>query len=58
MEGLERMRLIEKDGLVKITGSSMEVTVLGKRFLRNICMALDSRLWANQPQTQLFSMAG
>jgi oxygen-independent coproporphyrinogen-3 oxidase len=58
MEGLERMRLIEKDGLVTITGSRMEVTVLGKRFLRNICMALDSRLWAKQPQTQLFSMAG
>lgn len=57
-EGLKRMELIAKDGLVTITGTNLTVTVLGKRFLRNICMALDSRLWANQPQTQLFSMAG
>lgn len=56
--GLTRMELIAQDGLVEINGSELRVTVLGKRFLRNICMALDSRLWANQPQTQLFSMAG
>lgn len=56
--GLERMKLIAKDGLVELGGSSLKVTEKGKRFLRNICMALDSRLWANQPQTQLFSMAG
>jgi len=58
MEGLERMELIKQDGLVTITNCRLAVTSLGKRFLRNICMALDSRLWANQPQTQLFSMAG
>ncbi|WP_158796029.1 oxygen-independent coproporphyrinogen III oxidase [Pedobacter sp. L105] len=57
-EGMERMLLIADDGLVTINGSHLKVTVLGKRFLRNICMALDARLWANQPQTQLFSMAG
>jgi oxygen-independent coproporphyrinogen-3 oxidase len=56
--GLERMKLIADDGLVAITGQHLCVTPSGKRFLRNICMALDSRLWANQPQTQLFSMAG
>jgi oxygen-independent coproporphyrinogen-3 oxidase len=57
-EGLERMKLIAEDGLVMLGGQELEVTVKGKRFLRNICMALDSRLWANQPQAQLFSMAG
>ena len=57
-KGLERMALIADDGLVIIRGTELKVTHLGKRFLRNICMALDSRLWANQPQTQLFSMAG
>jgi oxygen-independent coproporphyrinogen-3 oxidase len=56
--GLARMKLIAEDGLVILSGQHLEVTPLGKRFLRNICMALDSRLWANQPQTQLFSMAG
>ncbi|MGY0040721.1 hypothetical protein [Pedobacter sp. NJ-S-72] len=57
-KGLERMTLIADDGLVIIKGTELKVTLLGKRFLRNICMALDSRLYANQPQTQLFSMAG
>lgn len=57
-KGLERMALIADDGLVIIKGTELKVTLLGKRFLRNICMALDSRLYANQPQTQLFSMAG
>ncbi|QNK61897.1 oxygen-independent coproporphyrinogen III oxidase [Pedobacter sp. PAMC26386] len=57
-KGLERMVLIADDGLVVISGKTLKVTPLGKRFLRNICMALDSRLYANQPQTQLFSMAG
>lgn len=58
MQGLERMKLIADDGLVILGDRQLEVTAKGKRFLRNICMALDSRLWANQPQTQLFSMAG
>ena len=57
-EGLERMRLIAADGLVIIHENQLEVTLKGKRFLRNICMALDSRMWANQPKTQLFSMTG
>lgn len=58
LAGLQRMRLIEQDGLVMIGNRTMEVTTLGKPYLRNICMAFDSRLWANKPQTQLFSMTG
>ncbi|CAM4286543.1 oxygen-independent coproporphyrinogen-3 oxidase [Pedobacter westerhofensis] len=57
-EGLARMKILAEDGLVVMDGQQLEVTVTGKRFLRNICMALDARLWANLPQTQLFSMAG
>jgi oxygen-independent coproporphyrinogen-3 oxidase len=56
--GLERAKLLEQDGLVEIGENSLVVTHLGKRFLRNICMTLDARLWAEQPETQLFSMAG
>ena len=58
IDGLERLKVLEDDGLVKITENSILVTPLGKRFLRNICMTLDARLWADQPETQLFSMAG
>ncbi len=57
-EGLERAKTLEMDGLCEIGINSLKVTPLGKRFLRNICMALDARLWAEQPETQLFSMAG
>lgn len=58
LAGLERVKLLEQDGLVEIGANSLVVTHLGKRFLRNICMALDARLWAEQPESQLFSMAG
>jgi oxygen-independent coproporphyrinogen-3 oxidase len=56
-EGLERMELLALDGLVEISERSLRVTERGKRFLRNICMTLDARLWRNQPTTPLFSMA-
>ncbi|MNQ88898.1 Oxygen-independent coproporphyrinogen-III oxidase [compost metagenome] len=58
MEGLKRMRWLALDGLVLMSEDNLRVTPLGKRFLRNICMALDVRLWANQPTTQLFSLTG
>jgi oxygen-independent coproporphyrinogen-3 oxidase len=58
LAGIERAKLLEADGLVEIGENSLTVTHSGKRFLRNICMALDARLWAEQPETQLFSMAG
>jgi oxygen-independent coproporphyrinogen-3 oxidase len=57
-EGLERIQSLADDGLVELSTLSLKVTPLGKRFLRNICMALDARLWAQKPATQLFSMAG
>jgi oxygen-independent coproporphyrinogen-3 oxidase len=56
--GLERAKTLQDDGLLLITDNSLTVTPLGKRFLRNICIAFDAHLWANQPETQLFSMAG
>ena len=57
-EGLKRMEELEADGLVEIGPTSLKVTATGKRYLRNICMTLDARLWDNQPTNQLFSMAG
>ena len=55
--GLERMENLSADGLVTVNGNELEVTPDGKRFLRNICMALDARLWASRQETRLFSMA-
>lgn len=58
MEGIERMKNLADDELVDMNAYRLAVTPTGKRFLRNICMALDARLWADQPSTQLFSMTG
>ncbi len=55
--GIERLQTLAQDGLIELDSRSLRVTPEGKRFLRNICMALDARLWENQPTTQLFSMA-
>ena len=57
-EGMARMCELEADGLVVLDGNSVRVTIAGKRFLRNICMALDLRLWRKVPATQLFSTSG
>jgi len=53
----QRLRPLAQDGLILLKEEHLAVTPLGKNFLRNICMALDARLWADQPSTQLFSMA-
>lgn len=56
-EGIERLQPLADDGLIELNSWGLKVTPEGKNFLRNICMAIDARLWANQPATQLFSMA-
>jgi len=58
IEGIERMQELVDDCLIQLDANGTNVTLAGKRFLRNICMALDARLWADKPATQLFSMAG
>ena len=37
-DGLVRLRELEDDGLIELSLSGLKVTLLGKRFLRNICM--------------------
>lgn len=57
LEGIERLQPLADDGLIELNSWGLKVTSEGKNFLRNICMAIDARLWANKPATQLFSMA-
>ncbi|MBL4752505.1 MAG: oxygen-independent coproporphyrinogen III oxidase [Flavobacteriales bacterium] len=54
-QGLARLNELEADGLVVIEEGGLKVPESGKPFLRNICMALDARLWANVPETKVFS---
>jgi len=57
LSGIERLQPLEEDDLIDLSSLGLTVTEKGKRFLRNICMALDARLWADKPTTPLFSMA-
>jgi oxygen-independent coproporphyrinogen-3 oxidase len=57
LDGLVRLQETEDDGLIELGPMGLKVTPIGKRFLRNICMCLDARLWADKPTKQLFSMA-
>lgn len=54
-EGLARMEEFVKDGLIELRDFSLEVTPKGQPFLRNICSALDARLWGKKLQGQVFS---
>jgi oxygen-independent coproporphyrinogen-3 oxidase len=56
-DGIQRLWPLVDDRLIDLNSWGLKVTPQGKRFLRNICMALDARLWANKPDSQLFSMA-
>jgi oxygen-independent coproporphyrinogen-3 oxidase len=53
---LESLREMENDGLLIIDNDFLAVTVKGKPFVRNICMAFDLRLKRKAPDTKLFSM--
>ncbi|GAA4923688.1 oxygen-independent coproporphyrinogen III oxidase [Mucilaginibacter defluvii] len=58
LKSIERLEPLMDDGLIELNSRCLKVTPLGKRFLRNICMAFDEKLWQNKPATQLFSMNG
>jgi len=45
------------DGLVTVTNNKVEITQIGKSFLRNVCMAFDVRLHETQERENLFSQA-
>lgn len=56
-ESLERLQQLADDGLIELHHDGLVVTQDGKRYLRNICMALDARLYTDKPLTTLFSMS-
>ena len=54
---LERLKSLENDGLIIIDGLNISITVVGKSFLRNVCMAFDERLQRTKERENLFSQA-
>lgn len=57
VEGLKRLEEMIADDLLEMGADYLQVTEKGRPFLRNICAALDARLWRNKPSTQLFSQS-
>lgn len=55
LDAKNRLRELAEDQLIHLEEDSVQVQEACKPFIRNICMALDARLWRKQPQTQLFS---
>lgn len=49
------LKSLIEDGLVLVEGRTLKLTQEGRPFLRNACMALDSRLRAKAPETKVFS---
>jgi oxygen-independent coproporphyrinogen III oxidase len=54
-EALPHLEEMQYDGLIEIMPYQIKITDAGRPFVRNICMALDARLFRRQPQTCLFS---
>ncbi|HUH19135.1 oxygen-independent coproporphyrinogen III oxidase [Albibacterium sp.] len=54
---INELRSLSDDGLIILKANGLEITPLGKSFLRNICMPFDQRLRAKQPGTNIFSNA-
>lgn len=53
----ERLLPLINDKLISVTEKEINITHAGKSFLRNVCMALDERLWLKQPTSSIFSAA-
>ena len=54
-EATERLQELEQDGIVLLSRNAIRVTEAGKPFIRNVCMALDVRMWRKKSETALFS---
>lgn len=55
VDAFPRLEVLAEDGLIDWMPEGIRVTPIGKPFIRNICMALDARLWRERPETKLFS---
>ena len=51
------LKEMEQDGLVILASDQIEVTEIGKMFIRNVCTAFDARMHVARPEGQVFSQA-
>ena len=53
---LERLQEMKEDDLIEIYEDRLVVKESSRMFVRNVCMAFDLRLVADQPEKRIFSM--
>lgn len=54
---IERLKPLVQDELVTVDNKRIQITSIGKSFLRNVCMAFDERLQKTKDRDNLFSQA-
>jgi len=54
---ISRLQPLVEDKLVTVDNDCVEITEIGKSFLRNVCMAFDERLQKTKERDNLFSQA-
>lgn len=54
---IDKLKQLEEDGLLKLTGKKITVTEKGSSFIRNISAAIDAQLWRKQMTGNTFSKA-
>lgn len=54
---ISRLQPLLADGLVTVDHQVVQITAVGKSFLRNVCMAFDERLQKTKDRENLFSQA-
>lgn len=54
-QAASRLQEMAQDQIIQLSEDAITVTSSGKPFIRNVCMALDARMWRKQPEITLFS---
>ncbi len=54
-ESKNKLTELVDDKLISINEKQIEILASGRPFVRNVCMAIDERLWKNNPESQIFS---
>lgn len=53
---MDKLKEMQKDGLVEISSKTVKITEKGRAFSRNVAMAFDLRMIRKQPEARIFSM--
>ncbi len=53
----DKLHHLQNDGFLAWDGSTIEVTELGRSFVRVVAATIDARLWRSRPEGSLFSKA-